>query len=388
MASSSPPARKSNPASGAPGGTDSTRPSSEDGRRSTIKGFPPTPDLPTFDSSYRGVSSESGTTPAVKPITSRPPGSDDSQGLKAEVRKLSRHNLKLQSDLLFMASTLESLSDAVVVADHLGMILSFNDAAATLLQVEKSEALKDNLFRLLFDDQEVMPRGDGGHVLQILREQQRVDSHRTEIAGKVDRKPVPVLLTLNYVRASDPPAIVAIIKNNSELEKLMRTDHLTGIANRGEFDARLLQECSRMDRGQMSMVSMLFMDVDLFKSFNTKYGHQGGDEVLKAVGRVLKECVRDIDTPARYGGEEFAVILPGTDEVGAIRVAERIRRRLEATKVFLQGYGDVSVTVSIGVSTRLAKGSDPESLTSEANEAMRLAKEQGRNRTRIFARKR
>lgn len=384
MESSRPPARKSESASCATtGGTDSAQPPSGN-RKSTIPGFPQPPGLPTFGNERVPGERESGITVAARPLSSKPPSGDEGTGLKAEVRKLSRHNLKLQSQLLFMASIMESSSDAVIVADPLGKILMFNDSAAAMLQVDKTEALNDNLFRLLFDDQEVMPRGDGRQVIQLLKEQGRVQSFRTEIAGKVNRRPVPVLLTLNHVQGSETPAIVAFIKDNSEVENLMRTDHLTGIANRGEFDARLVQECSRMDRDHVGMVSMLFMDVDLFKSFNTKYGHQGGDEVLKAVGRVLKECVRDIDTPARYGGEEFVVILPGTDEGGAVRVAERIRRRLQQTKVFLQGHGNVSVTVSVGVSTRRVKNAKPESLTSEANEAMRSAKEMGRNRTNSF----
>jgi diguanylate cyclase (GGDEF)-like protein len=123
--------------------------------------------------------------------------------------------------------------------------------------------------------------------------------------------------------------------------------------------------------------------VDYFKRYNDIYGHQGGDECLKAVSGVLqRQAFRIADMSARYGGEEFAVILPNTDLDGAREVAERIRLEIEAEAILHAG-SDVApwITLSLGVSSLVPTlAAQPSSLISLADQALYMAKKKGRNR--------
>ena len=161
---------------------------------------------------------------------------------------------------------------------------------------------------------------------------------------------------------------------NFKLQALATTDGLTGIRNRAAFDAALIEAYARA-RDQSSLLSILLIDVDHFKSFNDSFGHLVGDEVLRAVAQALQNAVRTTDFLARYGGEEFAVILPDTDMEGAMILAERCRRAIAGT-----AWQSRAVTISVGVATVCAETPDGESLVREADEALYRSKELGRNR--------
>ena len=167
----------------------------------------------------------------------------------------------------------------------------------------------------------------------------------------------------------------------SKLYRLAHTDSLTGLDNRGTFDAALAKETQRANRSGRPL-SVLFFDVDLFKRYNDYYGHQAGDEVLRALARCASRCLRRPDDHvARYGGEEFVVTLPETDARGALDVAESIRRAIVDLNIehAQSPYG--CVTVSIGTATRAAGAAiDETTLVKLADEALYQAKSSGRNR--------
>lgn len=167
---------------------------------------------------------------------------------------------------------------------------------------------------------------------------------------------------------------VELERANFRLQTLSVTDGLTGIRNRGSFDAALGESFARSAR-QSTALSVLLIDVDHFKSFNDSFGHLVGDEVLRAVAQALQNAVRTTDFLARYGGEEFAVILPDTDMEGAMILAERCRRAIAGT-----AWQSRAVTISVGVATLCAETPDGESLLREADEALYRSKELGRNR--------
>lgn len=167
---------------------------------------------------------------------------------------------------------------------------------------------------------------------------------------------------------------------NQELQRLSMTDGLTGIANRRMFDDTLLREwrrCMRLKRP----ISIVMLDVDHFKKYNDRYGHQDGDECLKTVAQEVQRLApRAGDLVARYGGEEFVMILGDTDEDGALWVAERIRQHVADLNLPHKDSNFGHVTVSCGVSSVLP-GSDlsVEMLVKSADNALYLSKNQGRN---------
>lgn len=167
---------------------------------------------------------------------------------------------------------------------------------------------------------------------------------------------------------------------NHELHRVSMTDGLTGIANRRLFDELLVREWSRCARIQKPL-SIVMLDVDHFKEFNDKYGHQAGDECLKVVAKEIAKAVpRGSDLAARYGGEEFVLILGETDAEGARMVANRIRQQVAGLKMVNEDSPHKYVTVSCGISTVLPSDDKPvEKLVKAADNALYLAKRQGRN---------
>jgi two-component system, cell cycle response regulator len=158
----------------------------------------------------------------------------------------------------------------------------------------------------------------------------------------------------------------------AQAEAMAHTDDLTGLRN----DRALRSEIDRAIANRpKSPFSLLFLDLDHFKRINDDHGHLRGSGVLAEVGRVLRGCVRDIDTAARYGGDEFAVVLPGADSGEALKVAERIRRAI-AEHPFPE---DITLTVSIGVASYPEHGSDRDAILSLADSAMYRGKRAHRN---------
>ncbi len=173
---------------------------------------------------------------------------------------------------------------------------------------------------------------------------------------------------------------------NRELEKLSRQDGLTGIANRRYFDSYLVTEVRRGARDQQPL-SLILSDVDHFKAFNDCYGHQAGDDCLRRVAAALSSAGRrPADLAARYGGEEFAMVLPGTVLEGAVDVAQAVSRVIDGLAIpHARSAVDRKVTLSQGiVSLTPEKETSSEDLIQRADQALYLAKQQGRNRYIVF----
>lgn len=184
-------------------------------------------------------------------------------------------------------------------------------------------------------------------------------------------------------RLENSSAEVARLRNHlDDLKREASTDPLTQLANRKLFD-HALQLAILDSRAGDAPLSLLMIDIDHFKQFNDTYGHQLGDQVLKLVARSLTEVAQAKDTAARYGGEEFAVILPGASLSKAIEVAESIRIQVSTKRLTNRRTGQVlgQITLSVGAAA-LAGEDGAESLVHRADEAMYLAKRQGRNRVR------
>ena len=169
----------------------------------------------------------------------------------------------------------------------------------------------------------------------------------------------------------------------AELQRIASTDALTGLNNRRAFDHRLAQEWRRAVR-ERTPLALLFMDIDYFKRFNDTYGHAMGDEVLSVVAeRIVSGTRRPPDFAARYGGEEVAVVLPNTELEGALKVAEKIRKRVESAGLENNGAESGHVTISVGCSAcRPHEGGSAAKLLAAADAQLYAAKAAGRNQVR------
>lgn len=169
-------------------------------------------------------------------------------------------------------------------------------------------------------------------------------------------------------------------ERNSELHELSITDGLTGLHNRAYLPQVLDRELARAKRHRR-LFSILMIDLDHFKWLNDTYGHLEGDTVLQGVAGIFRNSVRTADFAARYGGEEFLILLTETGPDGAMRFAERLRRKIER----MPSLGQKAVTASIGVASFPIHGVSVEAIIREADNALYRCKQYGRNRVALAA---
>jgi diguanylate cyclase (GGDEF)-like protein len=167
------------------------------------------------------------------------------------------------------------------------------------------------------------------------------------------------------------------------LSKQATHDPLTGLFNRRYLDQILYGEIAHALQSG-SLVGILMADVDHFKQTNDRYGHKAGDLMLRALGELMKGCVRTVDIVCRYGGEEFVIIMPGASEASVSKCAEEIRSKFQALCVASESH-EIHATVSLGAAIYPLHGSDVDEVFVHADRAMYRAKHEGRNRVVIFS---
>jgi diguanylate cyclase (GGDEF)-like protein len=291
-------------------------------------------------------------------------------------------------DLGPVARTLvmDGLPDPIVVLDGRGRIVDTNRAAQTILGLRpygdvpvalgtlwassRSEAARKQPLALDVVEGEAGPQrlfevtvthlgeqGRHGHSALLMRdvtEQERMEHDLRQIT--------------DALRAA-----------NADLKRLANTDVLTGLANRRRFLEVLEGEIERAERYDRPL-SLVLVDMDHFKQVNDTHGHAGGDQVLRAAAGVLRSVCRDVDLAARVGGEEFAILLPETAAVGAERVAERARAKIEGGHHRAPSGAGFRITASAGVATFGLEVASAEALLQSADDALYRAKAGGRNR--------
>jgi len=244
----------------------------------------------------------------------------------------------------------------------------------------------------------LMPEMDGYQTLAEFRKSERtrkipvvfitgLDSEKDEEKGltfdAVDYITKPFRASIVKLRVRNQ---IQIVNQLRKIEYLCLHDHLTQMPNRRNFDGRLDMEWNNAIREQKP-VSILIMDMDNFKKLNDKYGHKQGDIVLQTISKILpRELKRPRDFFARWGGEEFAVLLPDTPLSAALDIAEKIRTNIHNTEIPRADGPALSVTISIGVNSRLPdKGDSVEQFVSNADAALYNAKQAGKNRVHGFS---
>jgi diguanylate cyclase (GGDEF)-like protein len=173
----------------------------------------------------------------------------------------------------------------------------------------------------------------------------------------------------------------ALEKEHTKLKTETTRDVLTSAYNRRFFETKLEQEFATSKKHNWPL-SLIFIDLDLFKQVNDGYGHQAGDTILKTVADLLLEALRDTDTVSRYGGDEFVLLLPGVDAVQADRVGTRICESARVRKATIGEGKQVGITLSLGIATCDAQNpfDSAQALLAAADSALYHSKRSGRDR--------
>lgn len=166
---------------------------------------------------------------------------------------------------------------------------------------------------------------------------------------------------------------------NVKLDVESKTDYLTGLNNRRQI-MKIFSHLKNHTIIEGSILSVIMIDIDNFKNINDRYGHEAGDKVLKRISELLLENTRDNDYVGRFGGEEFIILMPHCDKEKAFNIAERIRIIIEKELIVIDTPGlTVNVTISVGISCLDSKNYDNTDTINEADKALYLAKDKGRN---------
>ncbi len=229
-------------------------------------------------------------------------------------------------------------------------------------------------------------------MITSLEDNESVD--RAFASGATDYITKPINLSIlrqrvrNLIRQSHSieKQLTELQQANQNLQLLANLDSLTKLSNRRSFDDYLENEWARMQRIKAPL-SLIMCDVDFFKNYNDKYLHPTGDKCLVKVAMAMRTAVRRSgDLVARYGGEEFAIVLPNTDALGAVSVAENVRAAIKKLQIAHEASAVCEyVTISVGVSTIIpTHESDVHALIHAADKALYQAKSQGRDRVTMI----
>ncbi|OIO71168.1 MAG: hypothetical protein COW19_05025 [Zetaproteobacteria bacterium CG12_big_fil_rev_8_21_14_0_65_55_1124] len=296
----------------------------------------------------------------------------------------------LEEELGIVSARLEAIVDstydAIVSIDNKHTINTFNQAAEDLFDYTREEMVGKNMEVLL--PQASRPQ-HAGHIDNFGQSplKSRPMEARVEVAGlRRDGSTFAAEVAIAKIKVHGEVEYTAIIRDISaqmrlldELKHRAKTDPLTGIANRRHFFEATRGEIDRCQRYDHPL-SLLVLDLDNFKSINDTYGHAIGDEVLKALSRVLKKRSRKLDVPARLGGEEFCLLIPETTLEHAHELCIRLLEDIRGIHTAIPALGERVVTASIGLATYRKGGEDVDMLVQQADEAMYAAKHSGKNK--------
>jgi diguanylate cyclase (GGDEF)-like protein/PAS domain S-box-containing protein len=339
--------------------------------------------------------------------------SNDEQGLWAELHSMRityggepalltvardiTHRKSLETSLgrgkLQARITLESIGEGVITTDRNGTIDYMNEAAEQLIGGTRSAGIGKQLLDLLSLVDEVDRASLGDPVAKCLSERRRVNlGRRALLLSKQSERQFSTELTASPIRGPEGQVAgcVVIFHDVSELRGLAREmsyqashDALTGLVNRAEFERRL-EAALDSARGEGVGHVVCYLDLDRFKIVNDTGGHIAGDNLLREVGALLKQRLRDSDTVARVGGDEFAMLLAGCPLDKAQQIAEDVVHTV-ANHAFAWQDRTFDIGVSVGLVEVGKDSGSAESVLSAADSACYVAKQQGRGRTHVYS---
>lgn len=335
----------------------------------------------------------------------RDPATGAPTGILNMVRDISERKRAEQARAFHqsqLAAIHEGSLDGILVVDDQGRAVSYNQRFAEVLQITAPDVprsllqpaveISDDLLLSQCVDKVKDPESFLKRIQQLYADRKAIDQCQIELTdGRTLERYTTALRSDDgrYLgRAWFFRDITERIRAEQklkaayeEVEKLAIVDSLTGIPNRRRFEEYLDGEWRRALRERQPL-SMVLIDVDLFKLYNDSYGHVRGDECLKRIAETTMAVItRGADLGARFGGEEFAIILPNTDEDGALEIARRLWIAVGKQQVVHEASPHGVVTISAGCATILPQvGLRPSQLVERADRAMYEAKRQGRNR--------
>lgn len=287
-----------------------------------------------------------------------------------------------------ISAILSNTEEGVVTLTMEGVIESINPAAETIFQCEGTSLVEKPIDELL-----------DGEALMIIKELLNAESVSEDNlkrhfpmetqARRINDTVFPAEIDLAQMHVAGKRMFTCIFRDISEkkqadetIRRLALTDSLTGLDNRAQFHSRLTQ-VMQSTRRQGCKMAVLFMDLDKFKEVNDTFGHGVGDELLCAVAKRVKSCVRGEDVVARLGGDEFAVVLAGIhDELNIQKPVQKILSSLKET-ITIDGY-EHRAQASIGISVFPDDGTDADELLRKADVALYQSKTSGRGHSRFY----
>ena len=305
--------------------------------------------------------------------------------LKGYAEKVDKSTLtarRFQNISKYYDSILQDSTDIIFSVDVEGYILKFNSGSELHFGYTQEEIVGKPLRQLFVNEvderkitgtvllkgksvnKEVPMKTKDGRIILLNLGMSEMKNNNNQIIGLVaTAKDITEKKKLE----------MELVKKNELLSKLAVTDGLTDLYNSRHFFDQIKRELSRYSRNPERGLAVILMDIDHFKELNDTEGHQVGDQVLRALGQVIKVCIRkDIDTGYRYGGDEFIVLLPDTDKHKALNVADRIQKQFGAFK-----FGNTSLSIGI---TEARVGEDEKPLIRRADQSMYASKKGGRSR--------
>lgn len=279
--------------------------------------------------------------------------------------------LPLARDIVF-----EKLSTGVMIIDTDYRIMDYNPALEKVFPHLNLNVKNQSVFDVFSDYPTLLKtiRDHNEERIEMMIENNGSPTYyRTSFNAMHNRRGKQIGFIISYYEFTNEKYLV------EKLEKLAALDGLTGVYNRPYFDQYATKEINRINR-YGGVISMIYLDIDRFKTINDTYGHPAGDLVLTKVAEALSNNIRESDVLARFGGEEFVILLPHTDVLAARALGERLRYALENMNLVFDGQ-DIPVRASFGI-TGFTAGNKLglETIYRLADQAMYHAKEQGGNR--------
>ena len=191
------------------------------------------------------------------------------------------------------------------------------------------------------------------------------------------------ILLVSYFVYKYSEYLSELVEFYNKLKNEATVDFLTGINNVRQFD-KAFNDSAKKTLRKAESLSLLFLDIDYFKKVNDTYGHSSGDSILKGLAVILTENCRVFDVVSRNGGEEFSVILSDCSAQNAVKIAEKLRKKVEIHKFYISDKVTINITISIGVSTYPDAADNIDNLLGYADNALYGAKRAGRNKVVLY----